>query len=147
MTERKARVTATQAESVKHALSIVAVVMKRPALGGATSEHRSTAIQYRELQWLKLHLENIARAGIASLEDAINSGAMPLTEDDFPRPMGATPRANKVGNVVRDLDDKIGWRVEWCDRLTSPRFNSKGAAEAYLNGLFLGRKPEYSEGE
>lgn len=54
-------------------------------------------------------------------------------------------KVNMVGNVVRDMEDKEGWRVEWCDRLTSPRFNSKGAALAYLDGLFRGRKPEYSE--
>lgn len=36
---------------------------------------------------------------------------------------------------------KNAWRVWWKNELLSPPFNSKGAAEAFLDGLRNGRKP------
>jgi len=35
------------------------------------------------------------------------------------------------------------WRVTFGGRITSPNFNSRGAAQAYADGLRAGRKPEF----
>jgi hypothetical protein len=48
--------------------------------------------------------------------------------------------------VIRDPSFRNGeaWRVIWNGLLTSPTFNSHGAAQAYLAMLIRGRrKPEY----
>lgn len=34
-----------------------------------------------------------------------------------------------------------GWRVLWKGKLLAPIFNSQGAAYAFLDGLYKGRKP------
>jgi hypothetical protein len=47
--------------------------------------------------------------------------------------------------VLRDPADREAWRVIYNGELTAPRFNSRGAAYAYLSMLQRGqRKPEYS---
>jgi hypothetical protein len=50
--------------------------------------------------------------------------------------------------VIRDpaVKDFDSYRVIFDDRLTSPHFNSKGAAAAYLDMLEAGRRaPEYNK--
>ena len=50
--------------------------------------------------------------------------------------------------VIRDPAEREieTWRVIYRDRLTTPRFMSKGAALAYLSALCAqNRKPEYVE--
>jgi hypothetical protein len=47
--------------------------------------------------------------------------------------------------VFRDPEDREAWRVIHDGRLTTPRFNSRDAAFAYLEMLERGqRKPEYA---
>lgn len=47
--------------------------------------------------------------------------------------------------VTVDIRYSEGWMVWWENEPTSPTFNSKGAAEAYLGLLLSGyRKPEFS---
>ena len=48
--------------------------------------------------------------------------------------------------VVRDPEDREAWRAIHDGRVTTPRFNSRDAAYAYLEMLERGqRKPEYSD--
>ena len=48
--------------------------------------------------------------------------------------------------VVRDPEDRETWRAIHDGRVTTPRFNSRDAAYAYLEMLERGqRKPEYSD--
>jgi hypothetical protein len=47
--------------------------------------------------------------------------------------------------VFRDPDDREAWRVIHDGRLTTPQFNSRGAAYAYLEKLERGQcKPKYA---
>lgn len=55
----------------------------------------------------------------------------------------ATPK----DQVFLDPSEKqlVNWRVFYNGKITSPSFNSKGAAEAYLDIIRKGiRKPEYN---
>lgn len=50
----------------------------------------------------------------------------------------------EINQIVRDYTITSGWRVIFKGQLTTPLFNSEGAATAYLNLLIKGvRKPEY----
>lgn len=112
---------------INNARQVLALVKERPCINkGGTTRQRGTIIGYAELTAVEKMLKDAT--------ECLQRDAAQLELE----------KTNKVGNVVRDLEDKDGWRVEWCDRLTSPVFNSKGAAEAYLDSLFRGRKPEYS---
>lgn len=70
------------------------------------------------------------------------------SSDDLVRRHNAALRKAAVSvdttaRVVRDLDDRNGWRVEWHGVLCTPSWNSKGAAQCYLDMLRNGtRRPE-----
>lgn len=81
-----------------------------------------------------------------------NEMAIGIVDDVYPQVILAdqitwgTPgdEARPDNCVVPDKDEYDCWRVIWNGRATSPRFNSRGAASAYLAGLFSGsRRPEY----
>lgn len=58
---------------------------------------------------------------------------------------GMTPLpAMAAFQVFRDPEDRDAWRVIYDGKLTTPLFNSRGAAYAYLTMLQRGdRKPEF----
>lgn len=110
----------TAGEDIRDVLTLLQLVKERPCL--FKTPHRGTGIAYGEVQ-----------RAIVRLNEALSkveSRSLPLAIAGF---------------VCADPDDDSGWRVKWNGRLTSPRFNSHGAADAYLHALADGtREPEYS---
>lgn len=116
----------TASEDIRDVLTVLRLVSARPCIvNKATPKARGTAIGYAEL---------------TSITKRLTAALGKIETDTY------THGVNGDGFVCADPEDADGWRVSWNQRLTSPRFNSYGAASAYMELLARGdRQPEYSE--